>query len=163
MNPGDYLIQEGDTDQTAFVILDGVITIVKVIHGREEEIADLGEGDWVGEIAFTRRIRRTASAKAKVPSSVMAINQMTLDALDPQTQVYFYKRLNDLAAARVEDLSNREMELTDRNRQLVKYIHSNRARGKTDYGESPMIQGIINKVPRLPRIRHQHGRPFPQG
>jgi HD-like signal output (HDOD) protein len=91
-----------------------------------------------------------AITRAKSTARVMAINQTTLDALSPETQVYFYRKLNDLAALRVEDLSAREVELSSRNQKLVDYIQTARQRGKVDYSESAMIRGIIQKVPRLP-------------
>lgn len=147
---GEYLIREGETDQTAFVILDGVIQVVKDIGGIEEEIATLGQGDWVGEIAFTQSIQRTASAVARTPSSVMVINRTTLDALNPETQLYFYRKLNDLAARRVADLSARETALAGSNTHLVDYIQAKQNRNELQYQESQMIKGILSKVPQLP-------------
>ncbi|MEW5724698.1 MAG: HDOD domain-containing protein [Thermodesulfobacteriota bacterium] len=147
---GEHLIREGEEDQTAYVILDGVIGVYKDLGGGVEEIAVLGEGDWLGEIAFTRRIKRTASAQAKTPSSVMAIDQTTLEALEPKTQLFFYRTLNDLAAQRVAELSARETELAGRNQQLIEYISSSRSKERQDYGASEMIRGIVAKVPRLP-------------
>ena len=150
LNRNDILIKEGDTDQTVYVILDGLVQILKEIQGRQEEIAVLSEGDWVGEIALARKIPRTATAVAKTTGTVMAIDEATLNALDPQTQLYFYKKLNDLAAERISDLARRESELTVKNQALVGYIKSTRTRKQTDYRQSEMIQGIIKKIPRLP-------------
>jgi HD-like signal output (HDOD) protein len=147
---GEYLIKEGDTDQTVYIILDGLLTVIKNFNEEPVEIATLSEGDWVGEIAFTQRIRRTASAVAKIPSSVMSIDKPTLNTLEPATQLFFYRKLNDLAAIRAADLSQRETQLTTVNRRLMSYIQSNRTRGNADYQGSPMIRGIITKVPRLP-------------
>ena len=150
LEQSEFLIREGETDQTAYVILDGLLRVQKNIQGRDVEVAALGGGDWVGEIAFTQRIPRTASAIAVIPSTVMVIDQATLDTLDPQTQVALYRRLNDLAAQRVSELSTREMELADRNHRLVNYIFSSRNRDKLDYLNSDMIRHIIKKVPPLP-------------
>jgi HD-like signal output (HDOD) protein len=150
LDRGEYLIKEGDTDQTVYIILDGLLTVVKNINGQPVEIATLSEGDWVGEIAFTKRIRRTASAVAKIPTSVMTIDKPTLNTLEPETQLFFFRKLNELAALRAADLSQRETQLTAQNQMLMNYIQSNRTRGNADYKGSPMIRGIITKVPRLP-------------
>ena len=147
---GDVLIREGDTDQVAYIILDGLMRVVKDVYGEPEEIATLGEGDWVGEIAFTRKMKRTASAIAKTPVSVMAIDGSTIAALDSKAQVFFYKQLNDLATSRVSSLSTREAELADKNQKLMGYIQAFRGPRKEDYQNSEMIRGIIQKVPRLP-------------
>lgn len=147
---GDYLIREGESDQTVYVILDGVVKIVKNIRGRSEEIASLGQGDWVGEIALTRKIKRTASALAQTETSVMVMDYSVLDALDSETQLFFFKKFNDLAAKRVSELSAREMELTSQNLQLVDYIQASRGRGRLDYSSSEMIRGIVGKAPKLP-------------
>ena len=128
--------------------MDGEFGVLKRIEGVDEEIAVLGPGEWVGEIAFTKRIKRTASAVAKTPASVMNIDQNTLDALDHKTQAYFYRRLNDLATERIHMLSARESELTGKNEQLIDYILAIKSRGQVGYQESEMIRGIISKVPR---------------
>ena len=47
LQPGDFLIKEGDTDQTLYILLDGEIAIVKDRDGEQVEIAVLGEGDWI--------------------------------------------------------------------------------------------------------------------
>ena len=150
LKQGDALIREGDTDQTVYVILDGLITVIKDIEGQMEEIATLGEGDWVGEIAFTQKIKRTASAIAKTQVSVLVFEKRTIEALDPRIQLFFFRRLNDLAAVRVNELSVKESFLSLKNRQLVNYIQSVHDRTKTDYSHSDMILGILKKVPRLP-------------
>lgn len=153
----EVLIKEGDTDQTVYVVLDGQIRIVKDLQGQAKEISILREGDWIGEIAFTKQIPRTASAVANEPSSVMTIDKAVLNALDEKSQVFFLKKLNDLASERISGLATDEKELVDKysqlagkNTQLVEYICSARDRAKTDLGRSEAIQQIIKNTPRLP-------------
>ena len=62
--PGEVLIREGDTDQIAYVILKGEFKIVKDMNGQAKEIAVLHSGDWVGEVAFRKKVPRTASASS---------------------------------------------------------------------------------------------------
>lgn len=150
MKRGDYLIKEGHADQSAFAILDGEIKIVKKFRGKLVPIASLEKGDWLGEIAFTQKIPRTASAVAMAPSTVMMFTEAVMDRLEPQLQVYIYRRLNDIAAVRIRHLAVRELELANKNAALVEYIHSTRGRGKKDYGSSEMVRAIISKIPRLP-------------
>ncbi|MFH1139604.1 MAG: HDOD domain-containing protein [Pseudomonadota bacterium] len=149
LQEGEYLIREGDPDQTAYAILEGGLKVFKGGEDNRLEIASLGPGEWVGEIAFTRAIPRTASAAALAPTRVMAFNKIVLAALDQRTQLHIYRQLNDLSARRAADLAAREEELSARNQALVNYI-AGRNKNRTDYAESEMIRGLLRKIPRLP-------------
>ncbi len=147
---GQYLMKEGETDQTVYLLLDGKLKILKITNGQPREIACLHSGDWVGEIAFTKKVPRTASVIAGVPSRVMAINEAVFNALNAQTQLFLLKKLNDLANERIYQILSNERKLEVLNRRLIDRIHSERSQGDVNYGESEMIRGIIKKVPRLP-------------
>ena len=90
---GEALIKKENTGQTVYVILNGEFKIVKDTNGQPREIAILHSGDWVGEIAFRKKVAHTASAIATVPSSVMSINEATLDALTIETQILLLKEI----------------------------------------------------------------------
>jgi len=147
----EVLFVEGDTDQTLYVVLEGEIRVVKHLHGRQTEtVSTLRDGAWVGEIGFTGKIPRMASALANKPSRVLAIDKATVNALDEKTQLFLFKRLNFLASMIIGDLDARAKELTIRNRQLTGSLFSARTKEKIDYSSSEMIQSILNKVPKLP-------------
>lgn len=150
LQAGEFLIREGETDQTVYVLLEGEVRIVKDLQGQEDLLATLGEGNWVGEIAFTRQIPRTASAVASRTSKVMTIDQSTLNAMDEKAQLFFYQRFNDLAMERISQLEKRSRVLVRRNQELMGQIFLARSQKGTDYSESQMIRGILAKVPRLP-------------
>ena len=147
---GEALIREGETGQTVYVILNGEFKIVKDVNGQPREIAILHCGDWVGEIAFKKKVAHTASAVATVPSSVMAINEATLNALTVDTQLFFLKRLNDLANERNNQLISSEKELRSLNSRLIERIRSERFQGNVHYGDSEIVRKIIKQIPRLP-------------
>ena len=108
---GQYLMKEGDTGQTVYLLLDGKLKILKNTNGQPREMACLHSGDWVGEIAFTKKVPRTASVIAGVPSRVMAINEAAFNALNAQTQLFLLKKLNDLANERIRQMLSSEREL----------------------------------------------------
>ena len=147
----EVLFAEGDTDQTLYVVLEGEIRVVKHLHGQQTEtVSTLRDGAWVGEIGFTGKIPRMASALANKPSRVLAIDKATVNALDEKTQLFLFKRLNFLASMIIGDLNQREKGLAAKNRQLTENLFSARTKEKTDYSSSEMIQSIVNKVPKLP-------------
>ena len=149
LREGEFLIREGETDQTVYVLLQGEVRIVKDLQGQEEILATLGEGNWVGEIAFARQIPRTASAIANRPLKVMVIDKATLNAMEEKTQLFFYKRFNDLAMERISQLDQRGRDLAFRNQELIGQIFM-ASRQEANYGGSQLIRSILAKVPRLP-------------
>jgi HD-like signal output (HDOD) protein len=150
LKSGEYLLREGELGQTFYVILNGLISVVKETGAGQREIAVLSEGDWVGEIAFTRQVPRTASAVAKTPVSVMTLDRTLVNSLDHETQAFFFQQLNEIAAERIVDLAERERDLAGQNLKLVDYIRATRSPGRIDYKNSEMIKGIIKQIPRLP-------------
>lgn len=150
LQPGEVLIREGETDQTVYIVLNGQLRVVKQVNEREEVIASLGRDSWIGEIAFTRKIPRTASVVADMPSAVMEIEAATLDALEPKTQLFFLKRLNDLAFERIQSLEGRERDLSGRNKTLQANLALGRIQRKVDYGNSETVQALLKKIPKLP-------------
>ena len=147
---GEVLMTEGEIDQTVYVILKGELKIMKDTDGQPREISTLRSGDWVGEIAFSKKIPRTASAVAGVPSIVMEITNTTFNALNGKTQVFFLKKLNDLANTRVSQLVSNERDLNSLNRRLIDRMHAEYHERETDYGDSELIRKIVDKIPRLP-------------
>ena len=86
LQPDDTLIKKGDMEPTIYVILSG-----KIRMGTGGVL--LHPGDWVGVIDFVRQVPCTASATAVEPSSVMAVNQKTFDALEAKTQLFFFNHI----------------------------------------------------------------------
>ena len=149
LEEGDVLIKEGETGDNFFVILEGRVKVTKDTYGTPQQIADLEQGDWLGEIAFSRQVRRTATAMAVTRTRVLSIDRGLMEQLAPNIQIYFLGRLNDLATERIAELTAREEELARKNRQLAEYIQR-RGPSVDEYGRSAMIRGILGTVTRLP-------------
>jgi CRP/FNR family cyclic AMP-dependent transcriptional regulator len=66
---GTVLTREGRTGREFFVLIDGTVRVTK--SGRK--IADLGAGDWFGEIALITDSPRTATVTATSPVDVLVI------------------------------------------------------------------------------------------
>lgn len=150
LQPDDILIKKGDIDQTIYVILSGKIRIVKGGQRQTKGGFFLYQGEWVGGIDFVRQVPCTASAVAVEPSSVMAVNRKTLDALEAKTQLIFFKHLNNLAIEQISRLEEKGKKLDDKNIKLMKDIYRERTKCITDVQKSEIIQNILKKVPKLP-------------
>jgi len=61
---GEFLLKEGEISSHLYIILDGKVSITQNIDGEEEELAVIGKGDILGEMAQFDNMPRSANAKA---------------------------------------------------------------------------------------------------
>lgn len=80
-NPGDILIQEGDTSKTAFFLYGGRVGLYKAIHGEEKKLGVLEEGELFGEMAYLLGEARTATIKAETEVVVLTLPPDMLEEL----------------------------------------------------------------------------------
>jgi CRP/FNR family transcriptional regulator, cyclic AMP receptor protein len=69
LRKGTVLTREGKTAHEFFVIVDGTVRVSK----GSRKLADLGPGDWLGEIALLTKAPRTATATATSPVQALVI------------------------------------------------------------------------------------------
>jgi CRP/FNR family transcriptional regulator, cyclic AMP receptor protein len=69
LREGTVLIREGRPGREFFVLIDGTAEVTK----QGKKIADLGPGDWLGEIALITDSPRTATVTATSPVDVLVI------------------------------------------------------------------------------------------
>ncbi len=150
LQAGDSLLKQSDTEQMAFVILDGKIRIVQNPKERPQAIATLSKADWIEGTVLTGDPLQMTSAIAAEPTRVMILDKTTIDSLNEKTQLSIYKRLAHLFTERIHQLQKKESNLIIKNERLREDMFNYRSQFKTDFHHSEMIKGIINKVPRLP-------------
>jgi DNA-binding SARP family transcriptional activator len=67
--PGAIIVEEGEPATTVYWIERGSVEIVKVDErGRAQRVAELGSGQYFGELAATLGVRRTATVRAIEPT-----------------------------------------------------------------------------------------------
>lgn len=77
--PGDALFKQGDRGDSLMIVLDGhLVARVRTDAGTEEEVARLGPGEVVGEMAFVDAEPRSATVSAPAGATVL---EFTRDAL----------------------------------------------------------------------------------
>jgi len=79
LNEGEFLFREGDEGDSAYVVSDGEIEIIKETGGRGVRLAVLGPGTLVGEMALLAHEPRNASCRALSPTRLIVIPKSTFD------------------------------------------------------------------------------------
>jgi CRP/FNR family transcriptional regulator, cyclic AMP receptor protein len=74
---GRTLMKEGSRGAEFFVLVDGSATVTKA----GKKLAELGPGDWVGEIALLSDVPRTATVVASSPLQTLVLTRQGLSAL----------------------------------------------------------------------------------
>jgi CRP-like cAMP-binding protein len=74
---GYHLVDEGAFAHEFFVLLDGNVEVTQ--DGKH--LADLGPGDFFGEVALVEHDRRTASVMASTPITAIVMHQRDFDMM----------------------------------------------------------------------------------
>lgn len=78
---GDYLFAEGDTGDSAYVVKEGHVEIIKSASGREVLLAVRSSGDVIGEMSLLEEAPRMASVRARTDLLVLAIHKEQFEYL----------------------------------------------------------------------------------
>ena len=84
---GEAVITEGQLDDALYLITAGEATVtkqMKVLH-------QLVPGDCFGEMAFLRKVKRSATVTAETPLSLMKLNASLMEQIAPACQLRFYR------------------------------------------------------------------------
>jgi len=100
--PGAFIINEGDSDNSFYIILAGQVNILK----NSQVLDTLKEGDCFGEMGFLSRTERTATVTAKTDVSLIRVNKSTLDRADETTQLRFLKVFVDIVVGRLKQTTS---------------------------------------------------------
>ncbi|MBI5246202.1 MAG: cyclic nucleotide-binding domain-containing protein [Elusimicrobia bacterium] len=76
---GDFLIEQDEAGRDLFVVVEGAFTITKSMGSAAAELATIGPGAVLGEIALIREGTRTASAIAAGPARAFRLAYADMD------------------------------------------------------------------------------------
>ncbi len=75
---GEAIVNQGETGNSMYVIQSGEVTVVQSKNGKEVKIAELGEGDFFGEMALIeRRNIRRATVRSMGDTRVLTVDKKT--------------------------------------------------------------------------------------
>jgi serine/threonine-protein kinase len=76
--PGDLVIREGDTGESAYIIVSGRCRAYRRVDEGEETLGTMGPGDVFGEMALLLDEPRAASVQAIDPVTLLVLDRATL-------------------------------------------------------------------------------------
>lgn len=115
-NRGDYLMQERELGNSMFVIVSGKVSVSVHEPGGDQVVAELGPGEFVGEMSLITGERRSASVQAKGKVEVVEIGK---DALAPALSAD-----PDLARRIAGTIEQRHAELVATHRHAGRWVNS---------------------------------------
>lgn len=148
----EVLIREGSTDNsTVYLIMEGEFKVVREIDGKQKTMAFLGPGNWVGEIAFSQKVPRTASVIATRTSRLLALTRGAFESLKDHTKSALMQKFYSLAEERNYVIGEKDRKAKDGEKDpFISSIESSLAQDGSIYSKSKLIQAIISNIPRLP-------------
>lgn len=72
-NDGDLIFMEGDDSREMYVVVEGEVIVSKKSNKGEVTLATLRKGDFVGEMSLLESLPRSATARAKGRTKLLAI------------------------------------------------------------------------------------------
>lgn len=129
---GTVLFKEGDGGKEMYVIQSGKVRISVTVRGVEKVLAELGAGEFFGEMSILNDKPRSASATVAEDSKLLVIDPKTFEAMvrgNPEIAIRIIKMLSK----RLEE-ANRQIEnllLKDHNSRVVHLLtHLSKTTGK---------------------------------
>ena len=102
--PSDVIIREGERDYSFFILLKGVVAVVKSNH-EEVIVAKLKSGSVFGEIAYITRRTRTTSVIADGDVIALKIDTKNIDDLQSAIPSKLKDRLIEILVRRLDTMN----------------------------------------------------------
>jgi len=99
---GQRIFSQGDPGDSFYIIKQGRVDILVAKDGQESRVAELGPGEYFGEIALLLDVPRTAGVTARSDCLVLRLMQGDFMELLGE-QLYFSKSLEQASSRRMKD------------------------------------------------------------
>ncbi len=117
---GEVLFREGDEGRKMFVLQSGKVRLTRLICGQEKLVADLGAGEFFGEMAILNQKPRGATATIVEEANLLTIDAKTFEAMI-KANIEIAVRMIRQFSLRLDD-ANRQIEtllVRDANQRVV--------------------------------------------
>lgn len=79
---GEVIFKEGEPGDRMYIIQDGTVRITKSIDGKDHELAQLGKGDFFGEMAIVlQNTKRSATAQTVGTVQILAFDRQGFEGM----------------------------------------------------------------------------------
>lgn len=75
---GEEIIRQGEVGSCMYVIQDGTVEVIREVDGKHLRVAELGAGEFFGEMSLFERIARSATVRAVGRARVLTIDKGAL-------------------------------------------------------------------------------------
>ena len=147
---GDFIFREGDQGNTAYVVVSGVVELVKFTGEDYVTLSEITAGTLFGEMAIIDGSPRSASARAKEECMLNEITEAQLKAYmsrSPDTSMDMMRRLASYARTANEKLNKDAFEVASEelNTNDVKNINNSQIE-KIDKNTSNIIKEFNDDI-----------------
>ena len=98
LDDGDYLISEGDSDDSLHVLLSGKVEVVKKTGADElASLAILRDGELAGELSFVDGTEHTVGLRALCETRVLSLTRRDFEAVVDKNPQLVYKVMRAVA------------------------------------------------------------------
>jgi len=101
IEPGEIVFNQGDLGDSVYVIRNGECEVLRETNGKQTQIAQLGSGDYFGEMAVLSDLTRGATVRAVKATNVLVIPKDQFELLKENVPVFeqFFRELAESRAA----------------------------------------------------------------
>ena len=100
----ENLFEQDQRGADFFVLLTGEVSVTRLHEGQRVQLARLGPGECVGEMALVRQEGRSATVTALAPTVALRLEQAVIDASSEAAQ-HIYRNIARILAARLSESS----------------------------------------------------------
>ncbi len=150
LSAGAKLYRHNDLAESVYVVLKGMIRTEPSDSSSAMEPQFYAEGGWIVGADFNRQSHRLNSALAVGAASVLVIKKSSMQAMDESLRQYVNAKIQTATLQALTLSSQQRDHLATEIEQLKQELVRVRSRGKSEFVKSEVIQGVINKIPRLP-------------
>ncbi len=118
---GHYLIEEGDTDDSLHVMVEGTLEVVKrTAANGAASIAIVREGHLAGELSFIDGSVHTVGLRALSDSKVISLSRENFDAIVDENPQLVYKVMRAVARSAHTIMHQMNLEYIELNNYIFK-------------------------------------------
>jgi len=145
---GDFVFREGDQGDQMFILQTGKVRVSKRIGGRDHTLAELGKGEFFGEMAIVNNVKRTASVQAIEKSELLCFNREGFLSMINKNPMIALNIIDKLCR-RLQDLHLQIQHFAKRDAKglvALNLLHSFNQRGEGSLPREQTIEEISLKL-----------------